>query len=122
MDNYLVFKTGCEGIEEVFGVFDRDAAIAFVMQKKTDAQESQKRGEIYQKLYEKLLVKYGPVNDENILDKIEKDPEMIAFQETHGDEDRWDDPDYWCVVTVSHQGTNCVCTQLGVRPSRLMLR
>ncbi len=133
-EHYLVLETGYEGIEHVYGVFDRRKALEVALDKKRRAELRKKADEaneavsarVWERHYAKVEDKSK--HDEAAYEAYKNDPEMIAADAEHqraleaigpfGPTN----PDFVCVVTISEAGTKCVCSQLGIGPSKLMLR
>ncbi len=133
-ERYLVLETGYEGIEYVYGVFDRRRALEVALDKKRRAEIRKKADEaneavsarVWERHYAKVEDKSK--HDEAAFEAYKSDPEMIAADEEHlrtleaigpfGPTN----PDFVCVVTISEAGTKCVCSQLGIGTKKLMLR
>jgi hypothetical protein len=120
--NYLVLYTGHEGIEKVYGVFDKEKAIEVTAAKKKRAAECAILKDEDLALERRLMDKYGV--DEGYWDKVQADEEYLALKKKLGPRfhgECWD-PEFICVVRVTEDGTRCVCNELGFKLSSLMLR
>jgi len=94
---YLIIKTGCEGIEELcFLTSLPKEAIEKTMELKRTILEEKEKAKIRDR-------KDGFSNHESFYDFIYN-------------------PDFYCVQKWDGEKFKCACSELGVKPSKLMLR
>jgi len=96
---YLIIKTGCEGIEKLcYLTEDQKDAVKKTMDfKRKILEEKEKR---------------------KIRDKTEKD----RYPMSDGSYDFLYNPDFYCVQKWNGESFECACKELGVPPSKKMLR
>lgn len=94
---YLIIKTGCEGIERI--AYPAETAKEAVRKfKETREKDYQK-----ERAFEKKMMK----------ECKEKGRLYHTRQRVY---------DYWCIMKWDGKNFECVCNQLGVSPSQIMLR
>lgn len=127
-EQYLVIQTGYEGIDRICGIFNKDKAIEMIMKYKSVAENNKKIWEEYTKTdisICELIYSNDALTADEKYDNYSSHPDVVAIREKldrEHDINYANDPDFYCVVTVNEEGTKCVCKELGVTPSKPMLR
>lgn len=124
---YLVVQRDYEGIANVFGLFTREEAVAFTIEKRSQAELRRKVHVNYDELEHEIMTKFESegIRSDEAFDRMREDPRISEFEKENSkilNDFGPTDPDFYCVSTVSPEGTRCVCEELGVKPSKLMLR